>query len=45
MNKVSSGVWNRIKRAEFPIASFGVDEKNEMYICGFDGRIYRFVFE
>ncbi len=25
------------------IASFGVDENNELYICAFDGRIHRFV--
>ena len=24
------------------IASFGVDQNNELYICAFDGRIYRF---
>ena len=24
------------------IASFGVDRKNEIYICAFDGKIYRF---
>jgi glucose/arabinose dehydrogenase len=25
------------------IASFGIDKNNELYICAFDGRIYRFV--
>lgn len=25
------------------IASFGLDKNNELYICAFDGRIYRFV--
>jgi len=25
-----------------PIASFGVDETRELYICSFDGKIYRF---
>ena len=25
------------------IASFGVDQNNELYICAFDGQIYRFV--
>jgi len=23
------------------IASFGVDEKNELYICAFEGKIYK----
>lgn len=27
--------------ADFPISSFGVDAENELYICGFDGSIYR----
>lgn len=27
--------------ADFPISSFGVDTDNELYICGFDGSIYR----
>jgi hypothetical protein len=26
------------------IASFGVDEQKELYICAFDGRIYKFKF-
>jgi hypothetical protein len=26
---------------DFPISSFGVDAKNELYICGFDGNIYQ----
>jgi hypothetical protein len=25
------------------ISSFGVDPKNELYICAFDGKIYRIV--
>lgn len=28
-------------RANFEISSFGVDQENELYICGFDGKIYR----
>lgn len=28
-------------QADFNIASFGVDQNNELYICGFDGKIYR----
>lgn len=27
--------------SSLPIASFGVDEQNELYICSFDDRIYR----
>jgi hypothetical protein len=26
-----------------PIASFGVNAANELFICSFDGKIYRFV--
>ncbi len=28
--------------APFNISSFGVDDANELYMCAFDGRIYRF---
>ncbi len=27
---------------DFGVSSFGIDEDNEIYICGFDGKIYRF---
>jgi glucose/arabinose dehydrogenase len=27
--------------ASFPVASFGVDVDNELYICGFDGKIHK----
>lgn len=27
---------------DFGVSSFGTDEDNEIYICGFDGKIYRF---
>ncbi|MEX2565076.1 MAG: PQQ-dependent sugar dehydrogenase [Cyclobacteriaceae bacterium] len=32
-------------RAPFSISSFGVDQDNELYVCGFDGKIYRFTLE
>lgn len=28
----------------FPISSFGVDRQQELYICGFDGKIYKFSY-
>ncbi|WP_373524471.1 sorbosone dehydrogenase family protein, partial [Aquiflexum sp.] len=34
-----------LMRANFPISSFGIDQSNEMYLCGFDGKIYRFGYE
>jgi len=33
---------NELLRASFSISSFGVDEDNEIYICGFDGKIHKF---
>ncbi|MFH5832621.1 PQQ-dependent sugar dehydrogenase [Halalkalibaculum sp. DA384] len=30
-------------RADFGISSFGVDQDNELYICGFDGKIHKLV--
>jgi glucose/arabinose dehydrogenase len=31
--------------ASFPVASFGVDIDNELYICGFDGKIHKLEVE
>jgi glucose/arabinose dehydrogenase len=30
-----------LSQADFGISSFGVDQNNELYICGFDGNIHR----
>jgi len=32
-------------RANFSISSFGLDQSNELYLCGFDGKIYKFGYE
>jgi glucose/arabinose dehydrogenase len=32
-----------IVTAPAPISSFGIDEQNELYVCAFDGYIYKFV--
>ena len=34
-----------LMRANFPISSFGIDQSNEIYLCGFDGKIYKFGYE
>ncbi|SHN07595.1 Glucose/arabinose dehydrogenase, beta-propeller fold [Cyclobacterium lianum] len=31
-----------LAQASFPVSSFGLDEHQELYLCGFDGKIYRF---
>jgi glucose/arabinose dehydrogenase len=31
----------KLLRSDLQISSFGVDEKNELYMCAFDGKIYR----
>ncbi|WP_380805612.1 PQQ-dependent sugar dehydrogenase [Shivajiella indica] len=31
--------------ATFPIASFGKDQNNELYLCAFDGKIYRLAYD
>lgn len=31
--------------AEFPISSFGIDQNQELYICGFDDKIYKLKLE
>lgn len=35
-------VNTELQNTNFNIPSFGVDEQNEIYIAGFDGKIYRF---
>jgi glucose/arabinose dehydrogenase len=34
-----------LMRADFSVSSFGTDQSNELYLCGFDGKIYRFAYE
>ncbi|MEX1137257.1 MAG: PQQ-dependent sugar dehydrogenase [Balneolales bacterium] len=34
-------VNTELLEADFQISSFGVDQDNELYICGFDGNIYK----
>lgn len=33
-------VNTELLKANFPVSSFGTDQKGELYICGFDGKIY-----
>ncbi len=43
--RYDDGVMNGpelIADADFPISSFGTDERDELYVLGFDGRVYRF---
>lgn len=40
-----SSVNTELFQAPFPISSFGTDQDNELYICGFDGKIYKFGYE
>lgn len=35
-----SPVSSELFDADFPISSFGTDQNNELYFCGFDGKIY-----
>jgi glucose/arabinose dehydrogenase len=32
-------------QADFNISSFGVDQNNELYLCGFDGKIHRLALQ
>ncbi|RPA68459.1 glucose sorbosone dehydrogenase [Cyclobacteriaceae bacterium YHN15] len=38
-------VNTELMRADFSVSSFGTDQSNELYLCGFDGKIYRFAYE
>jgi glucose/arabinose dehydrogenase len=37
----SNAVNSKLMESDLEISSFGVDQKNELYICSFDGKIYR----
>lgn len=34
-----------LMKANFSISSFGIDQSNGLYLCGFDGKIYKFGYE
>jgi glucose/arabinose dehydrogenase len=50
---VSSRIWSldfsdpsdpvntEVFKVPFPVSSFGVDQQQELYLCGFDGKIYK----
>lgn len=38
---LNSPVNSQLFEADFNISSFGIDQNNELYLCGFDGKIYR----
>lgn len=40
-SNLSNPVNTLLFEADFNISSFGVDQTNELYLCGFDGKIYR----
>lgn len=42
ISDINNPVNTEIFHADFNIASFGVDQNNEIYIAAFDGKIYRF---
>ncbi|MBD3630814.1 PQQ-dependent sugar dehydrogenase [Cyclobacterium sp.] len=36
---------SELMQAPFPVAAFGLDQENELLICGFDGKIYKFDYQ
>lgn len=38
---LSNPVNTLLLEADFNISSFGIDQNNELYLCGFDGKIYK----
>ena len=38
---LSKPVNTQLMEADFNISSFGIDQDNELYMCAFDGKIYR----
>ncbi len=44
-NDPANPVNKELLNADFPISSFGIDQNQELYICGFDGKIYKLGYE
>jgi glucose/arabinose dehydrogenase len=42
---LSNPINKELIKVDFSISSFGTDQHNELYLCGFDGKIYKFVNE
>lgn len=38
---MANPVNKELLTTDFSVSSFGVDQKNELFICGFDGKIYK----
>jgi hypothetical protein len=41
----SNPINKELIKVDFSVSSFGMDQHNEIYLCGFDGKIYKFVNE
>ncbi|SFT85033.1 Glucose/arabinose dehydrogenase, beta-propeller fold [Algoriphagus locisalis] len=41
----SNPINTELLNADFPISAFGVDQNQELYICGFDDKIYKLAIE
>jgi glucose/arabinose dehydrogenase len=44
-NDPSNPINKELFKADFSISSFGIDQSGELYLCGFDGKIYKFRYE
>lgn len=44
-SELDNPVNTELMRANFSVSSFGIDQNNELYLCGFDGKIYKFGYE
>lgn len=42
-SNINNPVITKLIASDLHISSFGVDQNNELYMCSFDGKIYRFV--
>jgi hypothetical protein len=41
VSNINQPVNSLLLQADFNIASFGVDQANELYLCSFDDKIYK----
>ena len=42
-SNINNPINTELLEADFNISSFGIDDKDELYICAFDGKIYKLV--
>lgn len=45
VHDIENPINTELLRASFSVSSFGIDQQNELYLCGFDGKIHKLDYE